>query len=447
MEFRHRLSIPVKKEKGPGRTKRFVLEANAANPLYMTASLRIIDNFVDVRDYNRTLKLLRRYTNLTIDDVPEIDLFAQDVQRKILREQALVNPMNEVYAQPVSATHLGKLSATAHLYFAHDLILALARKDERVLWIALANAFNANPKQWAREGPDESIFYYANLIGSYVVMPLRLLNIDSGYPEVAKEARRIRRGFDALLTANEPLEILEAYQDILDTNHPVEFLEALGEMAKGLPVPIVVGFNSQSQERGKDSADIRTAKKQFESLNDRVFESPWPIPPLKRNQSVEEKLVNFLPGGYRDPRPTPKLVKAKITLDRSAYLTRAGAEGELRLQLFIRNMTITHGNLQVYLRFEQEGAINIGRFVLSENIVQLAPDLSNPTLGPRRDRTETFQLTLNGLSGLADSKFLDKAIANGDGFDMHISLSEDGESWSPTQTMTFAIVNGLLENL
>jgi hypothetical protein len=447
MEVRHKLSIPVKKEKGRGRVTRFVLAANAANPLYMTASMRIIDNFVDVRDFNRTLELLRRYTGLAIDDVPDIELFAQDVEKRLLREQALVNPMDEVYAQPVSATHLGKLSATAHLYFAHDLLIALARKDERTLWMALAKAFNANPKQWAREGPNESMFYYANLAGSYMLMPLRLLNIETGFPEVASEARRMRKGFDALLKAREPLEILEAYHQIMDTHHPVEFMQALGEMAKGLPVPIVVGFNAQSQERGKDSPDVRTAKKQFETLNDRVFESPWPIPPLKRDQSVEEKLANFQPGGYRDPRPTPKLLKSKVTLDRSAHLTRAGAAGELKLLLSIRNMSITRGNLHVYLRFEQHGAINIGRFVLSENIVQLSPEINNAPLGPRRNRTEAFQVTLNGIGGLPDTKFLDEAILNGDAFDLHISLSEDGETWSPEQTMSFAIEKGFLQNL
>jgi hypothetical protein len=447
LEIRHKLSIPVKKEKGPGRATRFVLAANPANPLYMTASLRIIDNFVDVRDYTSTLALLRRYTGLAIDNVPDIPLFAQDVERRLMREQALVNPMDEVYAQPVSATHLGKLSATAHLYFAHDLILALARKDERSLWESVAKAFGANPKQWAREGPNESMFYYANLMGTYMVLPLRLLNIETGFPEVAAEARRVRKGFDALLKAREPLDIQAAYEQILDTHHPVELIQALGDMARGLPVPIIVGFNAQSQERGKDSPDVRAAKKQFEMLNDRVFESPWPIPPLKRDQSVEEKLANFLPGGYRDPRPTPRLLKTKVMLDRSPHLTRAGAKGELRLQLSIRNMSITHGNLQVYLRFEQHGAINIGRFVLSEHIVRLSPDLGSSTLGPRRNRTETFQLTLNGVSGLPDTQYLDEAIANGDAFDMHISLSEDGESWSPEQTMSFAIEKGMLKNL
>ncbi|MDQ3231185.1 MAG: hypothetical protein M3Q07_05135, partial [Pseudobdellovibrionaceae bacterium] len=447
MEFRHKLSIPVKKEQGPGRATRFVLAADPANPLYMTASLRIIDNFVDVRDYNRILALLRRYTGLAMDDVPDIELFAQDVQRTLLRDQAMVNPMDEIYIQPVSATHLGKLSASAHLYFAHDLIMALARKDERVLWTALAKAFDVDPKYWSHEGTNEGMTFYANLLGSYMVMPLRLLNIESGYPEVAKEARRIRRGFNALLKAKEPLEIQAAYEQILDTNHPVEFMQALGEMAKGLPVPIVVGFQAQGQERGRDSPDIRTAKKQFETLNERVFESPWPIPPLKRDQSVEEKLANFLPGGYRDPRQTPKLMKAKVTLDRSSHLTQGADEGEMRLQLSIRNMSITHANLQVYIRFEQHGAINLGRFVLSENIVRLAPDFTSSGLGPRRNRTEVYEIRLNGTDGLPDSKFLKEAIVEGDAFDMHISVSEDGESWSPEQTMSFAIDNGILENL
>ncbi|WP_141736475.1 hypothetical protein [Oligoflexus tunisiensis] len=447
MEFRHKLSIPVRKEKGPRRSARYILTANAANPLYMTASLRIIDNFVDVRDYNRTVDLLRRYTGLAMDSLPEIPLYAQDVERKLLREQALGNPMDEVYAQTVSATHLGKLSATAHLYFSHDLLIALARKDERVLWAALAKAFDANPKQWAREGPAEGMFHYANLLGTYVVMPLRLLNIETGYPDVAAEVRRMRKGFEALLRARDPLEIQEAYHQIMDTGHPVEFMQALGEMAKGLPVPVVVGFSAQGQERGKDSQDVRAAKKKFEILNDRVFESPWSIPPLKRDQSVEEKLANFQPGGYRDPRPTPKLLKARVTLDRSARRARAGAVGDLRLQLTIRNMSITQGNLQAYIRFEQHGALDLGRFVLSEHIVRLSPNVSRSGLESRRGRTETFHVALNGRNGLSDAKFLDEAIANGDAFDMHISLSEDGETWSPEQSMSFAIEKGTLQNL
>jgi hypothetical protein len=48
---------------------------------------------------------------------------------------------------------------------------------------------------------------------------------------------------------------------------------------------------------------------------------------------------------------------------------------------------------------------------------------------------------------LPGAKFLDEAIANGDAFDMHISLSEDGESWSQEQSMSFAIEKGLLKNL
>jgi hypothetical protein len=447
MEFRHKLSIPVRKEEGPRRSARYILTANAANPLYMTASLRIIDNFVDVRDYNRTVELLRNYTGLALDGLPEIPLYAADVERKLLREQALLNPMDEVYAQTVSATHLGKLSATAHLYFSHDLLINLARKDERLVWAAMAKAFRVSSRLWAQEGPAEGMYHYANLLGTYVVMPLRLLNIETGYPDVVAEARRLRRGFDALLKARDPLDIQEAYHQIMDTGHPVEFMQALGIMAKGLPVPIVVGFNAQSQERGKDSPDVRAAKKQFEKLNDRVFESPWPIPPLKRDQSVEEKLANFQPGGYRDPRPTPRLLKAKVTLDRATARIRKGAEGELRLQLSLRNMSITQGNLQVYIRFEQHGALDLGRFVLSEHIVPLTSDPGGSGLRPRRSQTATFQIMLNGPAGLKDAKFLDEAIANGDAFDMHISLSEDGESWSPEQTMSFAIEKGVLQNL
>src|SRR4029079_8365190 len=79
LEFRHKLSIPVRKETGPRKSSRFILTADAANPLYMTASLRLIDNFVDVRDYNRAIDLLRRYSGLPLTEAPEIELIAPDM--------------------------------------------------------------------------------------------------------------------------------------------------------------------------------------------------------------------------------------------------------------------------------------------------------------------------------------------------------------------------------
>jgi hypothetical protein len=279
-------------------------------------------------------------------------------------------------------------------------------------------------------------------------MPLRLLNINSGYPDVALEAKRIRKGFNALLASREPLEIQAAYKEILDTNHPVELMQTLGEMAKGLPVPALVGFNAQGQHRGRDSPDVKVAKDQFETMNDRVFESAWQIPPLKRDQSVEEKLANFLPGGYRDQRATPKVAKLQLTLDRSKRLTVAGAPGELRALLTVRNMSIAHSNLQVYVRIEQHGALNLGRFVQTEHIVNMAPEFATTASGTIWNRTETFQFALNGVSGvLPNTEFLDEAIISGDSFDMHISVSEDGETWSQEQSLSFAIYNGVLQNL
>ncbi len=446
-EFRHRLSIPVRKEKGPNKSSRFILTANASNPLYMTASLRIIDGFVDVRDYRKTLGLLRRYSGLPMDDAPEIPLLADDVEKRLMREQALMNPMDEVYARPTTATFLGKLVASAHLYFPHDMIIAMARKEERALWTSLAKAFDSDPRPWARLGQGEGSLYYMNLLGSYALMPLRLLNVDSGYPEIALEQRRIRRGFDALLKAREPLDILAAYELILDTSHPVELMQTLGDMAKGLPVPIIVGFNCQAQDRKQDSPDIKAAKKQFESLNDKVFESPWPIPPLKRDQSIEEKLANFTPGGYRDFRRMPKLMHLRLMLDRFGRPTPDGDQGQMRIQFGVQNMSIRHNNVQAYIRIEQHGALNLGRFVLSENIVKVSPEFGTRPPRTKNERMETFQLPLNGPDGLEGVTFIDDAIAKGGSFDMHISLSEDGEVWSPEQTLSFAIEAGVLQNL
>ncbi|MCX6130513.1 MAG: hypothetical protein NTX25_15805, partial [Proteobacteria bacterium] len=155
VEFHHRLSIPVRKEIGPDKRSLLTLVTSTENPIYLTASLRIIDSFVDTRDYHRTLGMLRRYTGLSLKEAPEIPTYAEDLRQNLIREQALANPMNDIYRQQITATHLGKLASNAHIYFSHDIMLALARLGPSVLWTSLAKAFELDSEEWKEKGPRE----------------------------------------------------------------------------------------------------------------------------------------------------------------------------------------------------------------------------------------------------------------------------------------------------
>jgi hypothetical protein len=445
LEFRHRLSIPVRKETLKGRPDRYKLDITAENPLYMTASLRLIDNFVDTRELHRTFKLLRIYSGMPLEELPDIPTYAADVRRELLLQQALANPMNEISQREVTPTYLGRMTAFVHIYFAHDTILQLAQKPSAELWAAFAKAFDADPQAWQEEGVDPGFSYYINLLGSYLALPLKLLNTETTYPDLVLEAKRTHQAFQKVLKAREALDLQNAYQELLDTSHPVIFLQALHELAKGLALPVLVGIHAEAKRSSDDTPDTRQAKDLFASLDNKVFPSEWPIPPLKRDQSVEEKLASFDPSNLRSQRPLPQLQRLTLALDRYGR-KRAKDDARLLAELTVQNPPLRSDTLTAYIRVEQHGAIDLGRFVLAEQLFALKPLPLDGQAGASQHFL-TYRLPLNGPDGLKDSAFFDQALSEGGAFDLIVSLSDDGEQWSAEQTLSFTIENGMLRKL
>ncbi len=451
-EFRHRLSIPVRKERTENDKERYVLATDAENPLYMTATLKLADDFVDTLEVQNIEELFRLYSGLPLEELPRIPIRAKDVEAKLLSQQAFANPMDEIKRRELTPTHLGKLAGYAHLYFSHDLMLAIARLPIDQLWNSLAVAFKVDPLFWSQEAENPGFSYYANWFGSYLVSPLRLMNIQGNFPDLVLEARRLKSAFWKLPRVTEPLAILDVYRQILDTTHPAQLIRTFVQMSRGLPLPIAVGFTANPQAKGDDSPDVKNAKVAFGKFDDRVFSSPWPIPSLKRDQSVEEKLAHFDAGGHTSSKSTPLLSRLSLHLD--AFIV--DSEGHL-FNLLVADFTARNpprgkDPLHVYLRVEQHSPLNLGRFVLGEELVEVKPlSLAESTTGPSLlkddEPSTTYRLSLNGPQGLKNSGYLDEATLKGASLDFIVSVSENGEDWSPEQTMSFRVENGLLTKL
>lgn len=448
-EFKHRLSIPVRKELRKGKDPRYELASNIENPLYMTATLKVADDFVDTRELQNILELFRLYSGLTFNDIPQIPIRALDLEKRLLSVQALANPMDEIKRRELTPTHLGRFAAYAHLYFSHDLMMALARQSREQMWGSFATSFQAEPTFWAEEGVTPGFTYYANWLGSYALSPLRLMNFESNYPDLVVEVRRVEAALQKLLSVTDPLEILDAYRQILDTNHPVQLIRSLVTMARGLPLPIIVGFNANPKSQREDTPDVKKAKEDFASLDNRIFSSDWPIPSLKRDQSVEEKLASFEIGNYTNSRVMPSLLRLSLHLDGFATDNNGRYYNQFVADFNIQNPPSANQPLYVYLRIEQNSPINIGRFVLGEELIELRPAgeiAANTASTPLADRG-TYRLFLTGPTGLKDQSYLDDTILMGGALDLIVSLSDNGEEWGPEQKLSFRIENGLLIKL
>ncbi|MBC7659722.1 MAG: hypothetical protein H7249_08430 [Chitinophagaceae bacterium] len=438
VDVNFRFGLPVLKKVQDGKSFYKIIET--PEPNYLVANLRIIDRFQDTRDYAKSIKMLREFSSLKLEQAPTLPIYAKDREEKFLREQAFLNPMDNTFQKDVPPTHLGRFEAYAHVYINQNTLKNIGRLDPAAFWRAYAQAFGYDHDYWSKAAEDKTMPYYFNWLGSYAVMPLRLVNMDSGFSDYVYEGQGIKQALEVIANETKPEEILKGYRALMDTNHPAELLHALNILAP-VEIPAVVGFTTSPDNNKNDTPDTTIVKKAFGRLNNRKIQTQARIPVLKRNQSAEEKLAAFTPGGYHDESDSPDL--------RVMTLSVRTVPPDPTPRLLARvEVTGTdedrQGTMQGYVRVEENGPLQLGRFVLNEEVRDMR------YIGRSSEKGEgslIYELDLSGPNGLSKSDFFDKAFKEKGAFNLYFSVSNHEDNWGQEQKISFDIQNGLLKEL
>lgn len=434
VDVNFRFGIPVLKKVQNKET--FYKQIDLDEPNYLIANLKIIDRFHDTQNYARSINMLRNFSHLPLEQAPKIPRYAKDMELRFMREQAFQNPTDTAFEKDVPPTHLGRFEAFAHVYINQDTLKNIGRIDPSAFWQAYAHSFGLDEKYWTKETEFKGASYYFNWLGSYALMPLKLVNLQPGYSDYVYEGQKILDALVTIARATEPLEIIKAYRQLMDTNHPAELLNTISELSP-VEIPSVVGFTVSPADNKTDSPDVKAAKKVFGKLNNRKIQSRIALPTLKRNQSVEEKLAAFTPGGYVDETNSPQL--RQITL--SVKSRPPDPTPRLVASVEVNGNEEHRDYLQGYIRVEENGPLSLGRFVLSEEVKNLI-FVRRTTEG--KEPRQVYEIELNGQSGLMKSDFFDAALRDKGAFDMYLSVSNEEDNWSQEQKLSFDIQNGLL---
>ncbi|MES2746356.1 MAG: hypothetical protein V4655_13075 [Bdellovibrionota bacterium] len=435
VDVNFRFSLPVLKKVKSDQTFYRLADTDETN--YLVANIKIIDRFHDTRDFERSVNMLRSFSHLTLDSVPKLPIYAEDLEAQLLRQQAFINPMETAFRKDVSPTHLGRFEAFSHVYIDQETIKYIGKLDPSAFWQAYAASFHKDQGFWGREGQVRGSTFYLHWLGSFAVMPTRLFNFDTGYSDLVYEGQRLYSALQTIAEATEPLEIIEAYRQLMDTRHPAELLNTLNELSP-VEIPVVVGLSTSADNNKGDTEDMKKTKATFAKLNNKQLQSNVSIPTLKRNQSAEEKLAAFTPGGYKDDGDIPNLRKLTLTVVRLppdptprlfAHMEVSGAKEDA-------------DRMQAYVRVEENGPLSLGRFVLGEEVKNIR------WVGKKNEGGElrqVYELELNGASGLAQADFFDKALNDKGAFDLYMSVSNQEDNWSQEHKLSFDIQNGLLQ--
>lgn len=440
LSFNNRLEIKVDKAKDPesGMT-RYIISPSDTNPVSLVMTFRVNDKFVDVTEYRDYVQMARLFTNLGFE-LPYLPLRDNSKLRGKRREMALMDPVEDVRAIHVTPTHLGEMGVNASVHFDTRNLERIIKSSENKLWQAFARAYGVPREAWATASARFSFANSMRWLAAVTTYPLRALNIRISAADAIRDTTFRIAAIQKAAKTQHPIARMEAFGELLNTDYPVQLARALLFLSKSADIPRQVTFNAKKKGKGADAT-----KQLFEQLNNRVFKSGAAFPSHYRSRIARDKLAAFVPEELQEIRQRP--VVSKIHIDkRLVDVTPAMQKrmrGGLQPHVYI-NLNVSKvppgSKVKFYVKVEQGGEVNVGRFVLADQIISLSPDRGSGAGAS----TNKYGFYLTGPYSPFKGFLFDRAVEFGGVFDLSIAASVEGEVWSEERKVSFRFEGGAL---
>lgn len=444
---------------------RYIFSADDTDPYKLTLSLRIQDNYVDAAEYREYLKELRYFTKLTIADAPYIPIRDPAAMRARRLRRVAGDPMADITDVHVTPTYLGRFGATAAVVLSTEQLKRIINAPETAQWAAFAEAYNLKRRYWREKSSRTGGRAQLEWLGFMAAYPARLLNMRFASADAIREASNAISALKQLREVKDPLEIWTQFHKLLATDHPLQLTRALLNLADLKDTPRSVSFYTTPKGRAP-----RFIKDAFGKLNNRVYNSIKAMPPPERSRIAQEKLQAFFPEDVRERRLQPVILKISIRpkLLPESYLaartsrqlsnddiasskpTKKTLDRQVYLDMRIKNIT-PDKIPRIYVRVEQGGMLQVGNFVLAEDVFKFAPSsaataVPDAEIDPLQPQTpsEDIQFYLTGPLSPINNFFYEGAVESGGTYHVVVAVSADGQVWSDEKTFRFRFEDGKL---
>ncbi|MFW7378081.1 MAG: hypothetical protein ACOH5I_04675 [Oligoflexus sp.] len=428
VSFDSQLVIKVLKAHSDDKKTIYLFDPEDPTPFALSFSLGIQDRFLDTKDYHSILNLIRYTTFLPLtSSVPDLPILAQDEVEQFYRDHALLDPMDRHRIIEPTPVHLGRIYAKANIYFPYQALMKIKESSIPRIRQAIRAGFSKEKFDAAAEAGHKPTIHWLKKVGSWFLFPLKLFNLYIPAVDYSVEEDRLIAGITQLQAAAKPEDFTEAFETILQSPYPAELIRSLVYLSGIEPLPRRAEFTAQAQSNRHDSSDIKQIKREFSLIDQITIEAGPPMPPAKTYQYVKEKLAAFSPTSQREESLAPRLLGAHMKLSKGAN------------ELFTMDLTLHSQKTQaatqtmyVYLRLEQGGSVNIGRFNLGETVIPIPLDENKEANSPIR-------LFLGSAPNYSNLTVFPKALKAGSDFDLYITISEDQKQWGHEQLIRFTI--------
>lgn len=395
----------------------YIFDKNDNSPINIYSKLQISDRFTDAKEFQAAMDVIRYYLTDSIDSVPHIPVYSS---QKILEQkliETLKNPMDSIYRIKVSPTHLGKMTINASVSFPSIFLKQLSTKKPFQIRRSMALAYGLNADYWQQRDLRNQWSWLFTYLGWGTMQPLKLFNIQIPSVEFIHETENAVATIAKLNKATTPMEYLTIFSDLFDTLYPTQLIRALSLLGNYRTLPKTLNFSTSPKFKPFDTSDITASKKLFSSLNTKSLkfinnsQKPFSF------QTIDRQLSSFQPENYRSRRMEAKLKSITV------IPIRNGDSIEYSLSLKFRGK-LQAGPLYTYIRMEQAGSVDFGRFLLIDKVIQVTPLLED------NGRGFTVKFSLNGNNSQSSNFISNLAINLGGAFNVKLSLSKNGQVWS-----------------
>jgi hypothetical protein len=414
----------------------FVAEDNAVDVAF---SLSINDKFVETEELAAYLDELSRFTKLEMKGLPEFSIREPDLLATRRKRVVFQTDNNANHVLHVTPTHLGRFEGYGSVRMTHAQITAVAALPRQVLWLAFCHTFKVDDDDKCLTW--EKSLWWRNLsrLGGILLQPLRLVDYRWSVADAVGEIEDAVTALKTFDKEKSPDEKQAALRSLFATEYPIERVEALLSLSDLPQIPRLIEL--ETQPKGNAPEDVR---KKFGQINGHRLRSEKPFPPPARYDSTKEIESKFDPTNLTFTGIKPRVRKISLYKEPAARSSKL-REQQSSIPVLITKIAVSRvsakQNMRVYVKLEQAGRVQLAKFKLIEDVVEIPipEELSSST----PDRAN-FMVKLSGPQSVLANVLSEESISSGGDFKLTLAVSSNGLSWSDERNLEFRIEDGKL---
>lgn len=404
---------------------------NIKNPWLLSISARLFDSFTSGVEIKKYKSFLEDISGIKLWGFPAFSTTNKEVKEKIESERLTSHPYDRQLNFTPQPQLLGRFNAKLEALISTSQLKELykhARKDFYKIYKKILEKTGATL-------PQKTEYSWASLYGSrfinLLLSPLRVVGIERVIDASESELEYRTSLLEEFNKIVDPEEHLDRFSELFETDFPFELTSAIVQTVGKYKAPRTLTLYTKAA-KGLSPID----KLNFDKLNRLKYKRGKKFDYWDRYSVASKKTQAFNPLKTLSKRSRLYIKSASLQTNFREVKKKTSLPFQLKISL--KGLPKNTKDLNVYLKFENAGKLDLGRLVLSEAVLEKR--IGNISGVPSEG------VVLVNLYEDEELKtfLLEQAINLSGDIKLTMALSDNRGHWSSLRTMTFTFRNNRL---